>query len=636
MNLTEEKVQNFYKTLASIMAVIVGSFHLLYVSGVLVVSSMPLRVIHLMFMASIAILIRLKTKRNTHLSLALRGAGVLLSCAVGIYILTRWQAIIESGGVTTSIDTYFGIAMVALILVITWKSIGKVLSAIVTLFLLYPFVGPYMPGLLENRAYSLDRTFSFLFASTQGIYGIPISVAASYIVIFCIYGAFLSEFGAGDFLFKFSSALTSKLTAATAKTSIVFSALVGMISGSAAGNVAVAGAISIPMMKKRGYSAVNAGAVQAVAATGGQIMPPVMGAAAFLMVELTGVPYSGIMKAAVISALLYFLSIFFIVHFTSLKDKVDLRDDSREVYVLSEVLKEGWYLALPIIALMYFLITGLSPFKAAYYSTIMLIVVYVIANIISEKKVTYNFVKDLISKILGSIEKGAYDTVPISIACAASGLIVGVITMTGIGAKLTNLIIAASNDVMLLAMIYTMIISIILGMGLPTTAVYLIVASVVAPALVKMGMPLLTAHLYVFFFGCISTITPPVALASYVSAGIADADINKVGWTAFKYGLVSFILPYMFVFGPALLMQGSVVEIITSVLVSIVGVYALSISIVGYYKSNINMAYRVMLFIGGILLVNQGYVTDIIGFLLIGFVFYMLRKNKRMDVSDDE
>ena len=475
MNLTEEKVQNFYKTLASIMAVIVGSFHLLYVSGVLVVSSMPLRVIHLMFMASIAILIRLKTKRNTHLSLALRGAGVLL-CAVGIYILTRWQAIIESGGVTTSIDTYFGIAMVALILVITWKSIGKVLSAIVTLFLLYPFVGPYMPGLLENRAYSLDRTFSFLFASTQGIYGIPISVAASYIVIFCIYGAFLSEFGAGDFLFKFSSALTSKLTAATAKTSIVFSALVGMISGSAAGNVAVAGAISIPMMKKRGYSAVNAGAVQAVAATGGQIMPPVMGAAAFLMVELTGVPYSGIMKAAVISALLYFPSIFFIVHFTSLKDKVDLRDDSREVYVLSEVLKEGWYLALPIIALMYFLITGFSPFKAAYYSTIMLIVVYVIASILSEKKVTYGFVKNLVLKILKSIEKGAYDTVPISIACAASGLIVGVITMTGIGAKLTNLIIAASNDVMLLAMIYTMIISIILGMGLPTTAVYLIVA----------------------------------------------------------------------------------------------------------------------------------------------------------------
>ncbi|HOC08378.1 MAG TPA: TRAP transporter fused permease subunit [Bacillota bacterium] len=636
MNLTEEKVQNYYKTLASIMAVIVGSFHLLYVSGVLVVSSMPLRVIHLMFMTSIAILVRLKTKHNTPLTLTLRGIGVLLSCAVGIYILTRWQAIIESGGVTTSIDTYFGIAIVALILVITWKSIGKVLSAIVTLFLLYPFVGPYMPGILENRAYSLNRTFSFLFASTQGIYGIPISVAASYIVIFCIYGAFLSKFGAGDFLFKFSSALTSKLTAATAKTSIIFSALVGMISGSAAGNVAIAGAISIPMMKKRGYSAVKAGAVQAVAATGGQIMPPVMGAAAFLMVELTGVPYSGIMKAAIIPALLYFLSIFFIVHFTSLKDRVDLKDESREVYVLSEVLKEGWYLALPIIALIYFLITGFSPFKAAYYSTIMLIVVYVIANIISEKKVTYNFVKDLISKILGSIEKGAYDTVPISIACAASGLIVGVITMTGIGAKLTNLIIAASNDVMLLAMIYTMIISIILGMGLPTTAVYLIVASVVAPALVKMGMPLLTAHLYVFFFGCISTITPPVALASYVSAGIADADINKVGWTAFKYGLISFILPYMFVYGPALLLQGSVVEVITSVLVSIVGVYVLSISIVGYFKSNINTVYRAILFVGGFLLVNQGYVTDIIGFILIGFVFYMIRKNKRMDVSTGE
>ena len=409
-----------------------------------------------------------------------------------------------------------------------------------------------------------------------------------------------------------------------------------MISGSAAGNVAVAGAISIPMMKKRGYSAVKAGAIQAVAATGGQIMPPVMGAAAFLMVELTGVPYSGIMKAAVISALLYFLSIFFIVHFTALKDKVDLKDDSREVFVLSQVLKEGWYLAIPIIALIYFLISGFSPLKAAYYSTIMLIVVYVIASIVSEKKITYGFVKGLVLKILKSIEKGAYDTVPISVACAASGLIVGVITMTGIGAKLTNLIIAASNDVMLLAMVYTMIISIILGMGLPTTAVYLIVASVVAPALVKMGMPLLTAHLFVFFYGCISTITPPVALASYVSAGIADADINKVGWTAFKYGLASFILPYMFVYGPALLMQGSAVEIIISVLVSIVGIYVLAISIVGYYKSNINMLYRAILFVAGILLVNQGYVTDIIGFILIGFVFYMIRKNKGMDVRTGE
>ena len=636
MNLTGDKIQNFYKKLASLMAIVIGSFHLLNVSGVLVVSSMPLRVIHLLFMISIAILVRVKTKNNTQLSLLLRGIGVLMSIGVGIYILTRWQAIVESGGVTTSIDTYIGIIMVSIIIITTWKSIGKVLAGIVALFLLYPFIGPYMPGVLENRAYSLDRTFSFLFASTQGIYGIPISVAASYIVTFCIYGAFLSKFGAGDFLFKLSSAVTSKLTAATAKTSIIFSALVGMISGSAAGNVAIAGAITIPMMKKRGYSSVKAGAVQAVAATGGQIMPPVMGAAAFLMVEMTGVPYSGIMKAAIIPALLYFLSIFFIVHFTSLKEKIDLKDESKEGYVLSEVMKEGWYLALPIIGLMYLLIIGFSPFKAAYYSIIMLIVVFVIAHIVSEKRLTYDFVKDFISNILKSIEKGAYDTVPIAIACAASGIIVGVITMTGIGAKLTNLIIMASNDVMLLAMIYTMIISIILGMGLPTTAVYLIVASVVAPALVKMGMPLLSAHLFVFFFGCISTITPPVALASYVSAGIADADINKVGWTAFKYGTVSFILPYMFVYGPALLLEGSILEVVISVLVSIIGVYALSISIVGYYKMNISMVSRIILFIGGILLVYQGYVTDILGFLLMGSVFYMVNKNKRMDVNADE
>lgn len=636
MNLIEDKIQNFYKILASLMAIFIGTFHLLNVSGILVVSSMPLRVIHLMVMISIAFLTRLKIKSKGILTQLLKGIGVLLSFSVGIYILSRWKAIIESGGVTNNIDTYFGIIMVGLILITTWKSLGKVLALIVSLFLIYPFVGPFMPSILQNRAYSLNRTFSFMFASTQGIYGIPISVAASYIIVFCIYGAFLSQFGAGDFLFKFSSALTSKLTAATAKTSIIFSALVGMISGSAAGNVAIAGAISIPMMKKRGYSGEKAGAIQAVAATGGQIMPPVMGAAAFLMVELTGVPYSGIMKAAIIPALLYFISIFFIVHFTALKDRVDLKDDTREAYVLSQVLKEGWHLALPVIALMYFLIRGYSPFKAAYYSIIMLIAVYVVANIIAEKKMTLAFLKDLAKKIVGSVEKGAYDTIPISIACAASGLIVGVITMTGIGAKLTNLIITASSGKMLIAMIFTAVISIILGMGLPTTAVYLIVASVVAPSLVKMGMPLLTAHLFVFFYGCISTITPPVALASYVSAGIADADINKVGWIAFKYGLVSYLLPFMFVFGPALLLKGSIPQIAFSSLISLVGIYALSISVVGYYKSHISKISRILLFVGGFLMIKQDYIFSILSVILIGISFLMIYKNKRMDVKVNE
>jgi len=583
-----------------------------------------------MFMLSIALLIKIKKANPTKSDYLLRALGIILSFAIGIYILYRWKDIIASGGVTTSLDTYFGIAMVCLILITTWKSIGSVLAVVASIFLLYPFVGPQMPGILENRAYSLDRTFSFLFASTQGIYGIPISVAASYIIIFCIYGAFLSQFGAGEFLFKFSASITSKLVAATAKTSIIFSALIGMISGSAAGNVAIAGAITIPMMKKRGYSPVKAGAIQAVAATGGQIMPPVMGAAAFLMAEMIGEPYSGIMKAAFIPALLYFLSIFIIVHLTALKDKVDLKDDNQEQYSLLEVLKEGWHFALPIIALLFLLVQGYSPFKSAFYSIIILVIVYTISKaklyITTKQGLSIALVIKLVKKILKAIEKGVYDTVPIAIACAVSGLIVGVITMTGIGAKLTNLIIQASNGQMLMAMVFTMIISIILGMGLPTTAVYLIVASVVAPALVKMGMPLLTAHLYVFFFGCISTITPPVALASYVSAGIADADINKVGWVAFKYGLVSFLLPYMFVYSPALLLEGSILEVIISVAVSIIGVYVISISIVGFYKINIDTIYRILLFIAGILLVYQGYITDLIGFAIIAAIFFITNK----------
>ncbi|MBE0556218.1 MAG: TRAP transporter fused permease subunit, partial [Proteobacteria bacterium] len=437
-----------------------------------------------------------------------------------------------------------------------------------------------------------------------------------------IYGGFLNEFGVGDFFFKLSASLTANLRAATAKTAIVFSTLVGMVSGSAAGNVAVTGSITIPMMIRNGYRPEVAGAVEACASTGGQIMPPIMGAAAFIMAELIGVPYSSIMKAAIIPALLYFLTIFIIVHLHAQKGNIDFSEGGRDAPSTGAVLKEGWYFIIPIGTLIALLIYGYSPFKGAYYSILSLIVVYVIAK----RDLSFGLVK----KVARAIKDGAFDALSIALACAAAGIIVGILTLTGVGSKLATLIIELSQGSLLLALMLTMVTSLVLGMGLPTTAAYLILASVVAPALVKMGLPVLSAHMFVFFYGCISTITPPVALASYVAAGLAGANADRVGWNAFKFGTVSFILPFMFVYGPSLLMEGSVFQILWTVVVSVAGVFMIAASVVGFLKVSLNPLLRGLLFCGGLSLINEGIYTDIFGLSILVLVFLWVSSKRRM------
>ncbi|TYP49799.1 TRAP transporter permease [Thermosediminibacter litoriperuensis] len=608
------KLIGLSKKMVFFAAVLVGIFHILNVSGFVSMSAMTVRAFHLMVMMFICFVTPAKDNRKNNIAdtiiRIMLGIGTLFS---GIYILKRWEIIVSSGGVTNKFDVLVGILMIFLVLEATRRSVGWMLSLITIIFLLYPFVGPYLPLIIRSRSYSVSRISTFLFTSTEGIFGIPISVSATYIILFCIYGAFLSEFGASEFLYNLASSVTRKVIAATAKTSIVFGALVGMISGSAAGNVAITGSLTIPMMIKEGYKPEKAGAIVAVAATGGQIMPPVMGAAAFIMAEIIGEPYVNIMKAAILPAILYFLSILIIVHLEAKKEKIDMHETRSKGIFIGEVVKKGWYFAIPILILIYMLVIGYSPFKSAYYSTLVLLGVYIVSH--------KAFSKEIVFKILSALEKGSKDTVSIAIACAASGIIVGILSITGLGSKISSMIITLSGGQPIIALILTMIFSLILGMGLPTTAAYLVLASVVVPALVQMGIPLLSAHMFVFFFGCISTITPPVALASYVAAGIAGTDLNKVGWTAFKYGLVSFVLPFMFVYGPSLLLNGEFSMIITTVVFSIVGVFAIACSIVGYFRGSLAIWQRILLFIAGVLLVNEGLVTDILGLFLIVCVY---------------
>ena len=627
-----QEASGFKKTLSTVVAalcVVIGAFHVLNVSGLIVLSTMIVRIVHIAFMMTIAFLSFPIGKKNSggkfdHVSRLIM-AG--LTIAGSLYMLLRWEDIANTGGMTSSADAIIGFIMILVVLEATRRSVGLALAIICTVFLIYPFIGPFLPGMLHTRAISLQRIFTFLFTTSEGIYGIPIGVSATYIVLFCVYGSFLSEFGAGDFFYAIAKKATKNLLAASAKTAVIFSTLIGMISGSAAGNVAVAGVFTIPWMKKEGYKDYEAGAIEALVSTGGQIMPPVMGAAAFIMAEILGVPYTNIMKAAIIPALLFFTSTFIIVHL--LAKKYGLQAKKEEELAADEkkkkisLLEGGVHFLIPFTTLLVMMFMNFSPFKAAFWSILALLAV----NIIWNRKIDKKFV----DRIVRSLKDGAKATVPLAIACAAAGIISGVLSVTGLGSKLSTMIVTLSMGVPFLALLFTAIVAIILGMGLPTTAAYLILATVVTPALTQMGIPPLTAHMFVFFYGCLSTITPPVALASYVAAGIAGADINKVGWTAFRYGLTTFILPFMFVYGPALLMEGSAMEIIWTVIISLFGVYVIASGLVGYLKGPIPVWMRVLLFVGGACMVAEGLVTDLIGAAIFAacLLFVNLQAKKR-------
>ena len=492
----------------------------------------------------------------------------------------------------------------------------------VTTFFVYPLASPYLPGVLSGRGYSLERLSGFLTTTSEGIYGIPIGVSASYIIIFSIFGAFLGKFGASDFFFALASRLTRSTRAASAKTAVIFSALIGMISGSAAGNVAVTGSLTIPMMKREGYAPHQAGAIEAVVSTGGQIMPPIMGAAAFVMAELIGRPYVDIMQAGALPALLFFASIFFVVHLQALKRDLQPAGPhpDGQAEPLGALLVKGAPFITSFVTLLALMLSGYSPFKACFIA----ILVIVGADVVFRRRLD----RDFLLRIVEAVTEGSRAIVPIAIACAAAGIISGVLAMTGLGPKISGLIVSAAGGVPLIALGLTMLTAIVLGMGLPTTAAYLVLATVVAPSLVNLGVPVLTAHMFVFFFGCVSTITPPVALASYVAAGIAGADINKVGWTGFLYGITSYILPFMFYLGPAIMMQGTAVEIVSATVSGLAGVLAIAAAVVGYLRGPLGPPWRLALFVGGVVLMTPGLLTDAIGiFVLVSAWWFGARRS---------
>jgi len=610
-------LDSLFARAATVVAFVIGSFHLLNVSGLWVLSTRDIRVFHLMMMLVLLFLAKPSLKRlaDSAIDKYLRIALVIISIASCTYIMARWKEIAFSGGETVAMDAWVGAVLIFLVLEAARRGVGLVLAIICLIFFTYPFYSDHLPGVLNSRGYSFTRMSEFLTTTSQGIFGIPLGVSATYIILFSIYGAFLSAFGAGDFFFRLANRLTRGMRAAGAKTAVIFSTLLGMISGSAAGNVAVTGTLTIPMMKKEGYQPHQAGAIEAVVSTGGQIMPPVMGAAAFVMAEIVGTPYANVMKVALIPAILFFTSLFFVVHLQAAKAGLEpldqSRDDDEPIWMI--VAKGGQYI-VPFLTLITMMLNGYSPFKASFISILVLLA----AHVIWTRSLSASF----FSKSARAIVEGAKAVVPIAMACAAAGIIAGTLGFTGLGSKISGLIITASGGITFVALLLTMLTAIVLGMGLPTTAAYLILATVVAPALAKLGVPLLTAHLFVFFFGCVSTITPPVALASYVAAGIAKADINKVGWTAFAYGITCYILPFMFFYGPGLLMQGPGPEIALALVSGGVGVLCIAACVIGYLRGPLTTWRRGAIGLSGIALLHQGIMTDFVGLLFLGLIWY--------------
>ncbi|AKS45339.1 TRAP transporter, 4TM/12TM fusion protein [Octadecabacter temperatus] len=606
-----------------------GIYHLMVVSGVFAISTMPMRLTHVMLALSLLFVIKPASERlagtvlNSALSLVLVGATV----GASIWMLTRWKPIAFSGGITTDGDFIAGVILLIVVFEAARRGIGLILALITFVFFLYPFLAPYLPGVLEGRGSTFPRIVQVLTTDTAGVYGIPVGVAATYIIVFTIFGALLSNFGAGDFFFELSVRCTRGLRAASAKSAVLFSTLIGMVSGSAAGNVAVTGTVTIPIMKREGYAPHQAAAIEAVASTGGQIMPPVMGAAAFIMAEIVGVPYTSVMAAAILPAMLFFGSAFVVVHLQAVKSGIapnagtEVSDEP-----LSKVLINGSPFIAAFGTLITMMLIGYSPFMASLWAMVVLIA----GDIVWNRKID----KVFFTKLLTSISEGARSVVTISAACAAAGIIAGILGVTGLGSKIATLIDLASGGYLFLALFFTMITSIILGMGLPTTAAYLILATVVAPALVKLGVPVLTAHFFVFYYGCISTITPPVALASYVAGGIAGANVNKVGWTAAAYAATSFVLPFAFVYGPGLLMGGTWLENILAVVTAAAGTFAVAVGIIGTLTARLSPAVRLIAAAAGLCLLFQGWMSAVVGIALFLGVIILDRSNsKSIEVS---
>lgn len=549
------------------------------------------------------------TKKRREYGVIMKTTGAIFAAAsmfVFFFTAANYTKMGTSYGTIPTLYLVVGTLGILLVLEAARRMLGPAISIIAGVFLLYALFGNYLPGALQNRGYTWSRIVRSIYISSAGVFSTPIGTAATIIVMFVIFGAFLEASHGSDLFMDIAFALTGRSTGGPAKAAVVSSALVGCVSGSASANVATTGVFTIPLMKKAGYPPYYAGAVEAVASTGSQIMPPIMGSAAFIVAETLGVSYRTVAAAAIIPALLYYISVFLSVHYESRKRGMHGMDPKDIPNAWISIKKYGLSLA-PLVLLVVMIVMGYSAMYTAMYAIGAAIV---IAELRKDTRISpVNIVKTLI--------KGCKGVMSIGSACAAAGCVIGVISLTGVGLKLSSFIIRLAGGHIIIALLLTMIALFILGMGLPTAPAYMLVAVLVAPALTDMGVPALAAHLFVFYGACLSSITPPVAMAAYTAAGIANDSPIKIGVQAVKLALVTYIMPIFFVYAPALIGQGTTAEIVLAMVSGVVGCLGLCMGTVGFFRAKVHPILRLAAFGGGLLCIFPGTVTDLLGYGLV-------------------
>lgn len=529
-----------------------------------------------------------------------------LSIAVMVYLTLNYQEMYYRVGFDPApLDWVFGLIAVFTVLEMVRRLIGLFFPILGIFFILYAIFGGVLPGIFGHRGYELSRTISTIF-STEGLYGSAMSAAATYIVLFVTFGAFVRATGVGQFFIDLSTSIAGRARGGPAKVAVFASALFGMVSGSSMGNAVTVGSFTIPLMKHVGYRPAFAGAVEAAASTGGQIMPPVMGSVAFVLAEATLTPYREVMIAAIIPAICYFACVFFMVDFEALK--IGLKGvPKEEMPSFRGTLRKGWLLLLPILVLIYMIVVaGRSVIVSAIASMIVALAV----DLIRRKK--WMGWKE-ISKAL---QEGSIGTLEAAGACAAAGIIISVFTMTGLGNRFVDMILLYGKDSLFLCLFLVMFVCLLLGCPLPTVPAYILTAALGAPVLVNLGVPALAAHMFVMYYACVSTITPPVAFTAYAAAGIAKADPNETGWIATRLGIAAYIIPFAFIYNPAILWSGHWYEILWATLMGLLCGYALACGV----NSNYHPLLRVTVTVAAFVLLSHGLAANLAGIAMVAGV----------------
>lgn len=611
----EQKTRNFDKAslvkMVYWIAIIISLYHFT-VSFIGAPATLKHRSLHVSMMLFMTFILYPATNKSSRKKLPVFDLILaLLSLTTTIYVWIDYPNIIARAGLINTADMIVGTILVLLVLEASRRISGLPLTVLASIFILYGLFGRDIPGIFSHRGYDWNALVNQFFVSTDGIYGTSVGVASSYIFLFILFGEVMNKSGMGKFFNDIALALAGSSKGGPAKVAVIASGFLGSINGSAIANVVTTGTFTIPLMKKTGYSDTFAGAVEATASVGGQLLPPIMGAAAFIMAEMVGIKYSQIIMYAAIPALLYYLGIIMQVHFrASKKNLTGIPKD--ELPRARDVMKERGHLLIPIVFLLVMLFfSGKTVVFSAFWSIIVTVIVSMF------KKTTRMSFQD----ILDSLASGARGTVSVAVACAIVGIIIAVTSLTGFGLNMANAIILLGGTSILATLVFTMVTCMILGMGLPSIPAYLITATIAAPALVKLGIPVVAAHLYVFYFAMFANITPPVALAAFAAAGLSGGDPMKTGMASVKLALAGFIIPYMFIFNNELLLLDTTWLIALRVtLTSIVGVILIGVAIEGWLLREVPLPLRLISFVSALLLITANIVQDLLGVALISIL----------------